>query len=139
MNPHAPRVTVVHPYAWLWELLDDEPTFILRSMFGTKAAYVAGRLALCFSAKVEPWCGVLVCTDRVHHESLRRDFPSLIPHPILPKWLYLPDTTEGFEAIAERLVRLVRGRDPRIGVEPGSSREKRTPASPPRRARPRRD
>ncbi len=139
MNPHPARVTVVHPYAWLWEMLDDEPTFILRAMFGTKAAYVGGRLALCFSAKAEPWFGVLVCTDHVHHASLQGEFPALTAHPVLPKWLYLPDSTPGFDDVAERLVRLVRRRDPRIGVEPGASRDGRKPVRPPQRARPRRE
>jgi hypothetical protein len=37
---------------------------------------------------------------------------------VLPKWLYLSDATAHFEAVAERLVRLVRQRDARIGVDP---------------------
>lgn len=120
-------VRTVHPYAWLWEPLEDDPTFVLRAMFGTKAAYVAGRLALCFSAQAEPWRGVLVCTERGHHESLLREFPALAPHPILPKWLYLPDAAASFEMTAQRLVKLVRHRDPRIGVEPSArSKEKRS-------------
>lgn len=120
------EVKTVHPYAWLWEPLEDDPTFVLRAMFGTKAAYVAGRLTLCFSAQAEPWRGVLVCTERLHQESLIREFPALAPHPILPKWLYLPDAAASFEATAQRLVKLVRQRDPRIGVEPSArSKEKR--------------
>lgn len=112
------RAEIIHPYAWLWEPLEQEPTFVLRAMFGTKAAYVAGRLVLCFSARKEPWRGVLVCTEREHHASLVAEFPALAPHPILPKWLYLPDESSRFESTAERLVGLVRQRDPRIGIEP---------------------
>lgn len=119
----------VHPYAWLWEPLEADPTFVLRAMFGTRAAYVAGRLTLCFSAQEEPWRGVLVCTDRPHHASLMEQFPGLVPHPILPKWLYLPDSDSRFESMAQRLVQIVRQRDPRIGVEPQSKRKRKPPAA----------
>ena len=112
----------VHLYAWLWEPLEAEPSFVLRAMFGTKAAYLAGRLVLCFSARTEPWRGVLVATEQQHHASLMREFPGLSPHPILPKWLYLPDSVANFESAAARLVKLVRQRDPRIGITPKAKR-----------------
>jgi hypothetical protein len=87
-------------------------------MFGTRAAYLDGRLVLCFTARAEPWRGVLVATDRPHHAALRADWPELAPHPVLPKWLYLPESADGFERVAAALVQLVRRRDPRIGVVP---------------------
>ena len=52
------------------------------------------------------------------------EFPSLRPHTILGKWLYLPETAETFERDARRLVQLARSGDPRLGVAP-SSRKKR--------------
>ena len=110
------RAKVVHPYAWLWEPLELEASFVLRAMFGAKAAYLDGRLTLCFMAKAEPWHGVLVCTDNSYHDSLMHEFPTLAPHSILPKWLYLPETADSFERDAERIVQLVRRRDVRIGV-----------------------
>lgn len=119
------RVRLVHPYAWLWEALESEASFLLRPMFGTKAAYLDGRLVLCFSAREEPWRGVLVCTDRAHHESLIAEFPALAPHPVLPKWLYLSDSIDAFDRLAERLVSLARRRDPRIGVDPRDRRRSR--------------
>ncbi len=114
----AGKVTIAHPYACLWEPLQTDPTFVLRPMFGTKAAYVAGKLVLCFSARKDPWGGILIATDHPHHASLQQQFPNLIPHSILPKWLYLPDSDSHFESTAERLVALVRQRDVRIGIEP---------------------
>jgi hypothetical protein len=123
------HVRHVHPYAWLWEPLEDDPTFVLRSMFGTKAAYLGGRLMLCFSASEEPWRGVLVCTDRIHHAALTTEFRELSAHPILPKWLYLPETADRFERTAAQLVSLARRRDPRIGVTP-QPRKPRTRAKP---------
>ena len=110
------RAKVVHPYAWLWEPLELEASFVLRAMFGAKAVYLDGKLALCFMAKAEPWRGVLICTDRTEHASLMSDFPALMPHAVLPKWLYLPESADSFERDAERVVQLVRRRDARIGV-----------------------
>ena len=112
----------VHPHQWLWEPLENEPSFVLRAMFGAKAVYLDGKLMLCFCASEEPWRGLLVCTDRPHQASLLTDFPDLAPHPILPKWLYLPESADTFERSAPRLVALARRRDARIGVIPQSKR-----------------
>jgi hypothetical protein len=119
------RIKHVHPYAWLWEPLETDVSFVLRSMFGTKAVYLDGKLMLCFAARDEPWHGVLVATDRTHHASLIAEIPLLSPHPILPKWLYLPDSEDGFDRAAERLVSLARQRDARIGVVPKPKKHKR--------------
>lgn len=117
----------VHPHAWLWEPFESEPTFVLRTMFGAKAAYLDGKLMLCFTAGEEPWHGVLVCTAHDHHESLRAEFPALIPHSILPKWLYLSEASDAFDRTAARLVTLARKRDPRMGVVPQLRRRKAKP------------
>ncbi len=53
-----------------------------------------------------------------------RDHASLAPHPVLGKWLYLPETCETFEADARRLVQLAKAHDPRLGIPP-SPRKKR--------------
>ncbi|HZZ58282.1 MAG TPA: hypothetical protein VFE31_10670 [Opitutaceae bacterium] len=115
----------IHPYAWLWEPLAADPTFLLRPMFGTRAAYLDGRLVLCFAARREPWRGLLIATEREHHASLRAQFPALRPHPILPKWLYLPDSAAGFERVAGGFIELARARDPRVGVTPAAARRSR--------------
>jgi hypothetical protein len=113
-----PALRRPHRHAWLWEPLEPEAGFVLRTMFGAKAVYLDGRLVLCFCVGAEPWRGLLVCTDRDRHAALQADFPVLSPHPVLPKWLYLPETADVFERAAAELVRLVRHRDPRIGVLP---------------------
>ena len=112
-----PRAKPSHRYAWLWEPLESDATFELRAMFGAKAVYLDGRMQLCFFAKEEPWRGVLVCTDRAFHDSLRAEFPVLSPHPVLPKWLYLPEEADDFERVGQRLAALAQRRDSRIGVE----------------------
>ncbi len=114
-----------HRYAWLWEPLEEDASFELKPMFGSKAVRLDGKQYFCFFAKVEPWRGVLVCTDRAHHESLRAEFPALKPHKVLAKWLYLREASEDFERVAQRLVALALRRDPRLGVE-GSTRQRQS-------------
>ena len=117
-HPDLGRARVVHRHAWLWEPLEPDARFELRTMFGAKAAYLDGKLALCFCAGEEPWRGLLVCTDRSRHAALVAEFPELRPHAVLPKWLYLPESTDTFERSATLIVSLARHRDPRIGVVP---------------------
>lgn len=131
-KPDIGRIRRVHPYAWLWEPLEGEPSFVLRSMFGTKAAYLEGRLTVCFSDGKEPWRGLLVATEKDHHASLVSEIGDLRPHPVLPKWLYLPDSSDAFERSAERIVALVLRRDPRIGVVPKPRKKSRRASSGPR-------
>jgi hypothetical protein len=118
------RVRHVHPLQWLWEPLESDPTFLLRSMFGAKAVYLRGKLVLCFCHRDEPWRGLLVCTERTNHASLLAEFPALGPHPILPKWLYLPTASNAFDRVATRLVHRARQRDPRIGIIPPARKRK---------------
>jgi hypothetical protein len=113
------RLRKVHPYAWIWEPLEGDPGFVLNPMFGAKAAYLDGAIYLAFISRgEEPWRGLLVATDRERHPALVAEFPSLHPHPLLPKWLYLPETADDFEPAAAGLVALARRRDPRLGVVP---------------------
>ncbi|MDR0902821.1 MAG: hypothetical protein LBM92_08655 [Opitutaceae bacterium] len=119
------HIKKAHPHAWLWEPLENDPTFFLRPMFGGRAVYAGGRLALFFLARPdECWRGVYVCVERGHHAALMDEFPELAPHSVLSKWLYLPENHNRFEAVASRLVELARRRDPRIGVIPPVKRKK---------------
>ncbi|MBL9203262.1 MAG: hypothetical protein JNL39_22335 [Opitutaceae bacterium] len=126
-HPELGRARVLHRLAWLWEPLEPDPRFELRTMFGAKAAYLDGQLALCFCAGEEPWRGLLVCTDRGRHAALVAEFPELRPHTVLPKWLYLPESAETFERSATLIVSLARHRDPRIGVAPQAKRKRAAP------------
>lgn len=93
-------------------------------MFGAKAVYLDGRLVLCFCHGEEPWRGMLVCTERANHASLLAEFPALAPHPILPKWLYLPSALTEFDRVATRIVQLSRQRDLRLGIVPPARKKK---------------
>jgi hypothetical protein len=114
----AGRMIKPHRYEWLWEPLETDRGFELRAMFGAKTVYLDGKLMCGFIAKEEPWRGMLVCTEHAHQASLVADFPELAPHPVLPKWLYLPERADSFERTATRLVELARRRDSRLGVMP---------------------
>ncbi len=109
--PRKAAARTAHRHAWLWEPLETDPAFVLKPMFGGRAVCLDGRQQLVFFAKTEPWCGVLVCTDHASQESLRAEFPELSPHPVLPKWLYLPEADDGFERVGQRLVAAVSRRD----------------------------
>jgi len=113
-----------HPFLWLAEPLQIDPSYLDKAMFGGRAVHFGGRFVLYLAWKEEPWRGVLVPTEREHQPSLIAEFPSLAPHPILPKWLYLPENTPTFETAAARLVALIRRLDPRIGVIPGAKAKK---------------
>jgi hypothetical protein len=126
MSARPERARVIHRHAWLWEPLETDPTFVLRTMFGAKAVYLDGRNVLCFCAGDEPWRGLLLPTDRAHHAALCADFPALAPHAVLGKWLYLPEDAPSFERDATALVRLARARDPRLGIE-SRPKKSRTP------------
>lgn len=127
-----------HPLLWLAEPLSDNPSYLDKPMFGGRAVHFGGRFVLYLSMKEEPWRGVLVPTEREHQASLIAEFPVLTPHPVLPKWLYLPEAAPTFERDAQRLVVLIRALDPRIGVFPGMkakkpAKTKSVPSTPPQR------
>lgn len=87
-------------------------------MFGADAAYLDGLLYLIVADRDDPWNGVMVCTSQERHAALLADIPDLLPHPVLGKWLYLPQSNESFESTAAMLAALAVARDPRLGVAP---------------------
>jgi hypothetical protein len=119
------KIARQHPLQLILEPLEAEPSFFQKHMFGCQAAYLFGRLVLVLAAQEEPWNGLLVCTSREFHSALILEYPDLKPHPVLGKWLYLPHTSDDFEAMAEQLALQTMKNDPRIGVEPGASKRKR--------------
>lgn len=84
------------------------------------AAYLDGKLYLAMVDGTEPWNGLMVCVAREHHAAILNEYPQLVSHPVLGKWLYLSRSNPEFESLATELAELARGRDPRLGVEPQS-------------------
>jgi hypothetical protein len=111
-----------HRFGWVAEPLVEEASFVLRPMFGSLGCYLHGRLMLILADRRPPWCGLLVPTAREAQPSLQAEIPALQVHPILGKWLHLPESAEDFEAIGEGLVRLALLNDARLGVEPRPKR-----------------
>jgi hypothetical protein len=122
VRPRA--VKAEHPLQWLAEPLLDEPTFVFKSWFGGRTLMLHDQHCLFLTTQGEPWQGVLVCTFHEHQPSLLAEFPALLKHPVLGKWLYLPESAETFERDAKRLVQLAKARDPRIGIPPSAKKKK---------------
>jgi len=83
-----------HPLQWIFEPIETDLSFFQKPMFGCQVAYLFGRLVLVWAAKEGPWNGVLACTSREFHSALIDEYPSLLPHPVLSEWFYLPQTSE---------------------------------------------
>ncbi|NML34704.1 hypothetical protein [Paraburkholderia antibiotica] len=103
---------------WILDAFERDPTYVRRRMFGSDAAYIDGLLCLIAADRAKPWNGLLVCTSREQHAALIADVPALRPHPVLGKWLYVPQEDPAFEDTVEKMTALVLARDPRVGVEP---------------------
>jgi hypothetical protein len=104
-----------------------------RPMFGCLAIYAGQRIIAILRDKPESPVdnGVWLATTQEHHESLRREFPSMRSIQVLGKevtgWQVLPADAPDFEEAAIRACELILARDPRIG---------KVPKSKPRRQRP---
>jgi hypothetical protein len=96
-------------------------------MFGCEACYLNGKLVLVLADTEEPWNGVLVPVEREHHAVVLAQFPSLVNHPILPKWLYLSAERDDFEFVAQRIIRVIASGDPFYGTMPKEKRPKKKP------------
>ncbi len=115
----------LNPLLWVIEPLMEEPSYVQRPMFGCQACYLHGRLVLALASGEEPWNGLLIPTDHEFHASIIRDFTTARQHPVLKKWLYLPENSEDFEAAASDIVEAIQMNDQRFGVEPqGKGRRK---------------
>ncbi len=115
-----------HLFHWVVEPLAEEASYLEKAMFGCEGCYLYGRLMLVLAARGrDPWNGLLVPTEKKFHISLRQDHKNLVTHPILRKWLYLPESKEEFEEAARALADSILANDPRIGVEPKAKSDRR--------------
>ena len=103
---------------WVVEPIMEEASYIERQMFGCLAVYLHGRMVLLMSEGEEPWNGLLIPTEHEHHKSILNEFSDIVQHPVLKKWLYLPENIEDFESVASEIVRAIEINDSRFGVEP---------------------
>ena len=121
-DPFAPprkhRAARSNSLSWILEPLERDAGYAHRKMFGADAGYLDGLLYLIVADRDDPWNGVMVCTSHERHAALLADLPELLPHPVLGKWLYLPQSSASFESTAATLAALAVARDPRLGVAP---------------------
>ncbi|WP_144141427.1 hypothetical protein [Paraburkholderia sp. BCC1884] len=110
--------TVSNSLIWIFDAFEREPTYLGKRMFGCDAAYLDGLLCLVAADRQKPWNGLLICTSQERHAALVEEMPALRAHPVLGKWLYVPQDDPAFEEVVEQAVALVLARDPRVGVEP---------------------
>src|SRR5262249_16644239 len=100
-----------------------------RSMFGCLAVYVHDKIVFVLRDKRETAAdnGVWLATVPEHHESLRREFPSMRSIAVLGKkvtgWQVLPADAADFEEAALHAADLVLAGDLRIGKVPGSRKK----------------
>ncbi len=120
---------------WIFEPLAHRPGFRTKRMFGGLAAYLHDRLLMIL---VEPtktgrwkWHGVLVATSRERHEAIQRQFPQLVPHDVLSKWLYLDSRADDFEPVMQEVADAMARNDARFGVIsiPAAPKARKTSAS----------
>lgn len=98
-------------------------------MFGCLAVYVGEKIVMILRDRPTKKTdnGVWLATTVEHHESLRREFPSMRSIRLLGKkvtgWQVLPADAPDFEETALRACELVVAGDPRIGKVPGARRK----------------
>jgi hypothetical protein len=112
---------------WIFDAFEREPGYLSKRMFGSDAAYLDGLLCLIAADRDAPFDGLLVCTSQDRHATLISEMPALRAHPVLGKWLYVPQADPAFEDTAAQLTTLVLARDPRIGVEPKPRKPRKGP------------
>ena len=107
---------------WILDAFAGRASFFTKRMFGGLAAYLHERQMLVLAEPTKSgrwkWHGVLVCTDHTHQASIRADFPALMPHSVLRKWLYIDSTHQNFESTMEAVAKRMVRNDPRFGVVP---------------------
>ncbi len=104
----------------------------VKPMFGCHAVYV-GRKVMFITRKKpshEDSNGIWIATSHEHHESLKKEFPSLESVHVLNEgkgesgWRLLHENANDFETSAIRLCELIKAGDERIGKIPKPKKKK---------------
>jgi hypothetical protein len=115
------------PYEFVLDALTPVSPWT-RPMFGCLAVYVGEKIVLFLRDKATnlPDNGVWLATTAEHHDSLRREFPSMRSIHLLGRpvtgWQVIPAEAPDFEEAALRACELVVAGDARIGKVPASRR-----------------
>lgn len=119
---------------WVEDLLPQD--HLRKKMFGGFAYYIDEKLCLLIFESTgnkthhgekydyEIWNGCMFPADRENHDAILAKFPFLMPHPVLPKWLYIPQETEDFENLVEPVMKELRRKNPLFGTFPERLKKK---------------
>ncbi len=111
------------PHAFVLDTIADLSP-VTRPMFGCLAVYIEEKIVIILRDKHDrkPDNGVWLATTEEHHESLRREFPSMRSIQAFGRavtgWQVLPVDSPDFEGDALRACELILAKDPRIGKVP---------------------
>jgi hypothetical protein len=118
------------PYEFVLEQLHRfSPT--VKPMFGSHAVYIQNKIIFILRQKENAVAdnGVWVATTSDHHESLRKEFPSLRSIGIFgggeTGWQVLPEEADDFEESVIKACELVLRQDVRIGKIPKPKKKKK--------------
>jgi hypothetical protein len=67
--------------------------------------------------RIEIWNGCLIPTNREYQAELLRAIKGTVVHPVIKKWLYLPQNSEHFEDSMVQLVSMIKNKNSLIGIE----------------------
>lgn len=118
------------PHEFVLEALAPAAPFT-RPLFGCVAVYVNEQIMMALRDKPTHSNdnGVWLATTAEHHESLRKEFPSMRSIGVLGKdvtgWQLLPADAPDFEESALHACELIVAKDPRIGKIPGKRKARK--------------
>jgi hypothetical protein len=117
-------MAVENTYAWLAQPLLRIEGAMPRHFFGCDSVYARGKLLLVLSDGEEPWDGAMFPVEHARHAEVLAQWPDLVEHPALPKWLYLSASKECFESLGTELVAEIARGNPLFGVIPPAKRSR---------------
>lgn len=105
---------------------------VTKPMFGCHGIYVGNKIMLVTRKKDnhEEANGIWIATSHEHHESLKKEIPSLTTVSILNEgkgetgWRMLHEDSEGFEESVIKICELIKSGDVRIGKVPKARKKK---------------
>lgn len=122
------------PFAFVLDELERlSPT--VKPMFGAHGVYVGPKIVFILYEKPGNTrdSGVWLKTDYEHHDSLRKEMPSIRSIEVFgekdTKWQVIPAESDDFEEAVLHACKLVLGNDPRIGGIPASKSTKKSKKS----------
>ncbi|MEW6057289.1 MAG: hypothetical protein AB1540_11825 [Bdellovibrionota bacterium] len=129
MKNSRARIRKPPPFAFVLEAL-EELALETRPMFGCVAAYLGEKILIVLREKEDHTQdnGVWIATSREHHESLKKQLPSMRSISFLgtapTHWQVVPSDSEDFEKSVAVLCELLLKGDERIGKVPQRKKQK---------------